>query len=232
MTAAPASPRAARNFLFDFDGTLADSAPLHAGAFRAALAIEAPAALAGFDYEPLKGLSTREAFERLGVAGTERLLRCVARKRAAYRDAVRAGRLRAFRGARELLAALRRAGARSYLVTSGSSASVALALERLDLAGAFAGIVAGDDAARGKPAPDPYLECIRRYALDAAGSVAVEDAPSGVESARAASLRVIGVHNPAVAPLVDRYFPTLELLAAAIEDERGRQAPASGPRYS
>jgi HAD superfamily hydrolase (TIGR01509 family) len=232
MTAAPASPLAARNFLFDFDGTLADSAPLHADAFRAALAVEAPAALAGFDYEPLKGLNTREAFERLGVAGAERLSRCVARKRAAYRDAVRAGGLRAFRGAHELLATLRRAGACSYLVTSGSSASIALALERLDLACAFAGIVASDDAARGKPAPDPYLECMRRHALDAADSVAVEDAPSGVESARAAGLRVIGVHNPIVAPLADRYFPTLDTLAAAIADERARPARAPGPRYA
>ena len=232
MSAAAAAPIEARNFLFDFDGTLADSAPLHAGAYRAALAVEAPAALAGFDYEPLKGLDTREAFQRLGVAGAERLQRCVERKRAAYRAAVRAGRLRACRGARELRAALRHAGVRGYLVTSGSAASVALALEQLQLSGAFAGIITSDDAARGKPAPDPYLECLRRYRLDAADSVAVEDAPSGVEAARAAGLRVIGVHNPAVAPLADRYFPTLDLLAAAIEAERGRQAPAPIPRYS
>lgn len=220
MTAAAPALLHARNFLFDFDGTLADSTPLHAAAYRATLAAEAPAALAGFAYEPLKGLPTPAAFARLGVTGADRLQRCVEGKRAAYREALRAGHLHAFAGARELLAALRELGARNYLVTSASPASLALALARLELNAAFSGIVAADDAMRGKPAPDPYLECLRRFALSAAESVAIEDAPSGIASARAAGLAVIGVHNPAAAPLADRYFPTLDSLAAALSAAR------------
>ena len=222
MISAPAAPLAARYFLFDFDGTLADSAPLHAAAFRAALAAEDPAALAGFDYEPLKGLTTRAAFARLGVAGAARLARCVDLKRAAYRDALRAGHLRAFPGARELLASIAARGGANYLVTSGSAASVTLALDRLDLTAAFAGIVTPDGAARGKPAPDPYLACLGRFALPTDAAVAIEDAPSGVASARAAGLCVIGVHNPIVAALADRFFPTLDAFAAALRTERRR----------
>jgi beta-phosphoglucomutase-like phosphatase (HAD superfamily) len=75
-------------------------------------------------------------------------------------------------------------------------------LGRAHLRGCFRAIVGADDAARSKPAPDPYVEAVKRLRpwLPAAGAaavprgiVAIEDSVWGLESARAAGLRTVGV---------------------------------------
>lgn len=206
------------HFLFDFDGTLANSAPWHARAFRKALAEAAPHALRGFDYATLKGFTTRAAFKRLGITDPALLDRCVALKQELYRMAVSRGRLKAFAQARAVLSALVQQGRRNYLVTSGSVASVTLALDALGLAEYFSGTITGDDTAQGKPAPRPYTLCLERFGLRRSDAIAVEDAPSGVASARAAGLRVIGVHDTAIAKLVDFYFDDLAALNGALRE--------------
>ena len=64
----------------------------------------------------------------------------------------------------------------------------------------FAVVVSGDDVriARGKPAPDIYLLAARELGADAARCLAIEDAPAGVEAARAAGMQVIAVPDPAL----------------------------------
>ena len=76
------------------------------------------------------------------------------------------------------------------------------------------------DVATGKPSPYPYLKCLNKFALTAADSVAVEDARAGVLSAKAAGLRVIGVHDSTIAGSVDCYFPTLSALNKALRRDR------------
>jgi beta-phosphoglucomutase len=215
-----------QNFLFDFDGTLANSSPLHERAFRSTLAEAAPRALRRFDYAALKGLSTRASFMRLGVADEALLERCVALKQELYRTAVIRGRLKAFPQARAVLSAVIDHGRRNFLVTSGSAESIRLALAALGLAGLFTGIITGEDTAEGKPAPQPYLACLERFGLQRSDAIAIEDAPSGVTSARTAGLRVMGVHNPAVAKLVDFYYDDLSGLNSALR-ECGRQRRAA-----
>ena len=206
----------AQHFLFDFDGTLVDSAPLHEWAFKEALAIAAPWGLADFNYSKLRGLSTRDAFLHLGINNLDVLELCTLKKQKVYRSAVRAGRLVLFHHARALLRAVLAFGGDNYLVTSGSPQSVNLALDQLDLGALFAGIVTSDDVAAGKPAPDPYLICLSRFGLSAADSIAVEDAQAGVLSAQGAELPVIGVHDSSIASCVDFYFPTLLALGYAL----------------
>jgi HAD superfamily hydrolase (TIGR01509 family) len=211
-----------RQFLFDFDGTLVDSAALHAWAFREALAVAAPRSLPAFDYEALKGIPTRTAFLQLGVEADGALKWCVAQKQKLYRDAVRAGRLKKYSGAHALLEAVLEAGGANYLVTSGSADTVNLALDELGFRIFFAGIITANDTSAGKPDPEPYAACLRRFALRVGEAVAIEDAPSGVAAAKATGLRVIGVHNPDIAALVDLYFPTLCALGAAMQQSGQR----------
>lgn len=214
-----------RNLLFDFDGTLVDSAPLHAAAFRAALVQVDAAGARTIDYAPLRGLTTRAAFRRLGIVDAPALEACVARKQVHYRDAVRAGRLTVYAGGRSLLRAALEAGGANFLVTSGSADSINLALEVMDLKQLFAGVITADDAPAGKPAPDPYRVCLARFGLNPEASLAIEDAPSGVIAARAAGLRVAGVHNSAVAQMADFYVATLAELSIVLQLDVSAETP-------
>ena len=60
--------------------------------------------------------------------------------------------------------------------------------------------VSSQEVARGKPAPDVYLEAARRLAVEPARCVAVEDSHNGIRSAKAAGMRVVAVPNPHFPP--------------------------------
>jgi len=97
------------------------------------------------------------------------------------------------RGIRELLEALREAGVPTAIASSGPARWVVPAAERIGMTPLFRTIVSGDDVARGKPAPDVYLEAARRLGADPAKSVAIEDSGPGLASARAAGLKTVAI---------------------------------------
>lgn len=102
-------------------------------------------------------------------------------------------------GARELVEALAARGVPMAVATS--SARPLFRLKTSRHRGWFAHfriVVTGDDprVARGKPAPDIYLLAARELGAEPAACVAVEDAPAGVEAARAAGMQVIAVPDP------------------------------------
>jgi HAD superfamily hydrolase (TIGR01509 family) len=74
----------------------------------------------------------------------------------------------------------------------------ALALSGLDRF--FTATVSSEEVARGKPAPDVYLEAARRLEVAPEGCVAVEDSHSGIRSAESAGMRVIAIPNPSFPP--------------------------------
>lgn len=203
------------HFFFDLDGTLIDSNALHAEAFCAVLREEFPDALESFNYETLKGLTTRHAFEYLGITSTDQLDRCAQNKQRFYRDAVESGKLPIMPGAKELLETLIANNRSCSIATSASKRSATLALTAGDLIKFFTNIVTADDVARGKPSPDPYLKCLKLHQCNASEAIAIEDASYGILSAQTAHLKVIGVHNPEIANSADYYFPNLMALKKA-----------------
>ncbi len=103
-------------------------------------------------------------------------------------------------GARELLAALRAEGVPCGLVTMSYERFVAPILAHLP-AGSFQAVVTGDQVARGKPHPEPYLTAARLLGHDPADCLAIEDSETGTRSAVAAGCTVLAVpHHVAVAP--------------------------------
>lgn len=194
--------------LFDFDGTLVDSGPVHDWAYRRTLNRYRPELLENFDYEGVKGKTTRDVLASLGVPGQALDLLTIDKQRN-YRAGVAEGRLNLLPGARGLLDTLAGMGTLLFLVTSGSRDSVTPALRAVGIDHFFQGVVTADEAPAGKPAPAPYRFCLEQFRLRAGDCVAVEDAPSGAVSARAAGLPVIGVHDRATADWVDRFFPSL-----------------------
>ena len=85
---------------------------------------------------------------------------------------------------------------------------------------ALLGPVGAEDYARGKPAPDPYLEGARRLGLSPPSCIAVEDSRAGIASARAAGMRVVAVKAGNFAnqdqSAADVILETLESLDAAL----------------
>lgn len=95
-------------------------------------------------------------------------------------------------GARELLASLRAAGVKTALVTMSMRRMAQTVVDLIDFE-AFDVIIAGDDATRPKPFPDPYLQACEALGVTPAQTVAIEDSPNGLRSAVAAGSSVIGV---------------------------------------
>jgi HAD superfamily hydrolase (TIGR01509 family) len=86
------------------------------------------------------------------------------------------------------------------LASSSNRPVIDQVLELAGLAGCFRATVSSEEVARGKPAPDVYLEAAARLGVDPAGCVAVEDSASGLRSAAAAGMRVVAVPNRAYPP--------------------------------
>ncbi len=90
-----------------------------------------------------------------------------------------------------------------YRLGLASSSNRTLIDAVLDLAGLaeyFQATVSSEEVARGKPAPDVYLEAARRLGVEPARCAAVEDSHAGIRSAKAAGMRVIAIPNPAYPP--------------------------------
>ena len=79
-------------------------------------------------------------------------------------------------------------------------------MEATRIGGFIEGCVTGDDVRRGKPEPDSYLECMRRFGLVVGECLAIEDSLAGARSARSAGLRVVGVRDDEVTGECDMWF--------------------------
>src|SRR5207247_5884315 len=81
------------------------------------------------------------------------------------------------------------------LATSSNRPVIETVLDAAELRPFFAATVSSEEVARGKPAPDVYLEAARRLGVDPARCAAIEDSHNGIRSARAAGMRVIAIPN-------------------------------------
>lgn len=87
--------------------------------------------------------------------------------------------------------------------------------------------VSSEDVGRGKPAPDVYLEAVRRLGVEPREAAAIEDSEPGLRSAKTAGLRVIAVPNLHFPPheealaLADAVLATIDELTAEVVDPAG-----------
>jgi HAD superfamily hydrolase (TIGR01509 family) len=81
------------------------------------------------------------------------------------------------------------------LASSSNREIIDLVLEQTGLTEAFAVTVSSEEVARGKPAPDVYLEAARRLDVDPGRCVAIEDSSNGLRSAVAAGMGVVAIPN-------------------------------------
>ncbi len=208
-----------RAVLWDLDGTLIDSADLHWLAWEEAIT----AAGYRFDLNHFTSrFGQRNEILLRTLLGPEisrdEILEISDAKERRYRALVAAGRLHALPGAVEWLAVLAAAGWRQAIASSAPRANIAAALHALGLTAYFDATVADEDVTHGKPDPEVFLLAAERLATPPARCVVVEDSPFGIEGARRAGMKAIGVGSTPFAPPADRAVRTLaELPADAFE---------------
>ena len=190
--------------IFDFDGVLADSEPLHLRAYQDVLA-ERGMTLGDADYyDRYLGFDDDGVFRTVwrdqGLTLDEAALVELIRVKGQRFEALAGQGEALFPGAADCIR--RVAAAVPIAIASGALApEIETVLHAAGLRRHFRAVVASGDTPRSKPAPDPYLRAIEllRPHVAAAGLdpdgrvVAVEDSMWGIESALAAGLRCVGV---------------------------------------
>ena len=192
--------------LFDFDGILVDSEPMHYVAFRKVLEPLGMDFTWGEYVETYMGFDDRdafrEAFHTKGIALDDaNLPRLVAAKSEAFLRGLRDG-VAAYPGAVSLIESLCAAGLPLALCSGALRSDIDPILAQLGIARCFDVIVSADDVRRSKPDPESYALAFRRLShmhpttlTVPRESVTVEDTPAGIRSAKGAGLRVLAVTN-------------------------------------
>jgi HAD superfamily hydrolase (TIGR01509 family) len=103
------------------------------------------------------------------------------------------------------------------LASSSNRELIDLVLDLSGLAPCFQVTVSSEEVARGKPAPDVYLEAARRLEVAPDRCTAVEDSENGIRSAKAAGMRVLAVPNPLYPPAGDALALADEVLGSLAE---------------
>jgi len=181
--------------LFDIDGTLADTDPLHLEAFNRAFAPYGQQFDKARFARELQGLANVDIAARIlpGLSPAEGMA-VLDRKEALFRE-LAATAIHAVPGLFALLDLADAAGIPMAAVTNAPRANAELILDCLGITHRFQALVIGAELAHGKPHPLPYLEGLRLLGADAAISVAFEDSRTGIASATAAGLTTIGLRT-------------------------------------
>ena len=177
--------------IFDLDGVVADSHPIHEVAWKALLTE------AGLDPQSINvdflyaGHPRREILKHyLGSLSDSEVQHWGRRKDELYELAARA--LQAKPGIPRVLSQLKEAGIARALATSAGRKRSVESLELLGLTNHFPVVITGDDVHTPKPAPDIFLLAARKLDAQPENCVVVEDSVAGVQAAVAGGMKCVG----------------------------------------
>lgn len=139
-----------------------------------------------------------------------------AKRRALVQQMFERGEVAIKPGVIELLTYLRENGIKTAIASSTSSPSVLREIKGAGLFGYFDEIVCGDMVKNSKPAPDIWLEALKRLGADSALSMGIEDSFNGVKSAKAAGLYTIMV--PDLIPPDDELRATADIVLPSLNE--------------
>jgi beta-phosphoglucomutase len=201
--------------VFDFDGVLADSEPIHFRVYRELLAPSGVTLTKEAYCERYLGFDDEGAFRQMAadfklLLGDEEIEMLIVAKARRFEEIVS--------GTNVLYPAavpcVERLGAKWPLgIASGAlRADIDLMLKGAGLSDRFRFLVAAGDTDETKPAPDPYLKAAELHGLPPAACVAIEDSRWGLQSAKTAGMRTIAVTHtyPRAGLTADRVVDSLD----------------------
>ena len=183
--------------IFDMDGVLIDSQPLHYEIDMQVLKACGYAADIN-TVTPYTGISNPDRWpkykENLGLSeSVERLIELAEEK---MREIFDSTELVAIEGIPLLLQGIKELGLKCGVASSSSHELIQMVLNRTGIAEYFDVLVSGEDVKNGKPAPDIYLKAAKAVNLPPSRCLAVEDAPAGILAAKKAGFTVFAYRNP------------------------------------
>jgi beta-phosphoglucomutase len=178
--------------IFDMDGVLVDSFAAHLESWWQ-LAAELRQSLTDDQIASTFGRTSRDIIRMLfDVQDDPTIHKLDHRKEELYRGLIR-GRVPVMPGAVEFVKDCRAAGMRLAVGSSGPAENVRLVCDEMGVSDHFSALVTGDDITHGKPDPEVFLIAARRLGLESQQCVVIEDAPVGIEAARRARMKNIGL---------------------------------------
>ena len=214
-----------RAVIWDVDGTLVDSLECHWQACCEALA-ERDYILTRERFESIIGQKMDTALRNLfgPEISREEIEYLEAVKETRCRELMRSGGITPLPGVLRWLAVLHQSGWRQAVASSAPRLNLDLMLGALDLqplshdsadlTPLFEAIVCAEDVRNGKPDPEPFLTAASRLGIAPDRCIVVEDAAPGLEGARRAGMRTIGVGPTYHLLQADLVVPTLDDLPA------------------
>jgi len=204
---------ASRAVLWDMDGTLIDSEEFHWISWRNALADEGITIthqqfLASFGQRNDSILP-----QWLGTAATPELIEKIAKaKEELYRHLIIRDGISPLPGVADWVDRLHKQGWLQAVASAAPRANIDAVLEALSATHIFQAIASAEDVHRGKPDPEVYLVAASRVGVPPERCVVVEDAAAGIEGARHAGMRSIGVSRDGHRLAADVVVQSLDLL--------------------
>ncbi|MCC6993607.1 MAG: HAD family phosphatase [Deltaproteobacteria bacterium] len=185
--------------IFDLDGTLVDTMPLHYEAYRRTFAEHGLALAEAAFYAHIGGVAAEAIPKFLLACGAltppPPVAQLHARKKAHVAELIASTEIMVLPAADVLHLLAGRVPV--ALASSGARAGVEAILARLHWSALFDVVITGDETPRGKPAPDPFLLAAGKLGVAPADCLVFEDTNDGVAAARAAGMRVFDVRRAA-----------------------------------
>lgn len=183
---------AVSSVIFDVDGVLVDTVPLHFHAWQKAF-LEAHIPFGAHEYEQINGIPRDEGIRIiLGADATSEHVKEIGdRKQHYYLESLTQVPPKPLPGILSLLIEIRRL--RWKVAAASSSKNAVVVLATAQLIGYFDAIVTGHDFTHPKPHPDIFLRAAGLLKVKPAVAAVVEDAASGVRAARAGGFRCVAV---------------------------------------
>jgi beta-phosphoglucomutase len=202
-----------RAVIWDLDGTLIDSSHLHWEAWQKVMAVE-NIALTYEQYVADFGKRNDEILRgRLGAdAPDEFIARVSLAKEEFYRDLIRTKGLELLPGASYWLERFKAEGWLQALATSAPRGNIDAVFAALGIGGYFDAAISSEEVKAGKPEPDVFLVAAAKMGVAPRDCIVIEDAPAGIEAARRAGMRSIGVLTTHRELKADLVAPSLDQL--------------------
>lgn len=191
-----------RAVLFDFDGVVVDSEPVH---FRTFMHYLKPLGISVSEkrwYREFAGTGSKNIFTVLlgdvGITDEKTIDEYVEKRKKFYGSLIEKGEVKVKGGIKEFLEILKKRNVKTAVVSGGHRENIRTALSVLGLEKYFDAVIGSRDYKKRKPNPDAFLAGAEKLGVKPEECIAIEDSFSGFNSAARAGMKIVVIESPAL----------------------------------